>query len=136
MALTAYVQNLSKRVNPQGVDLATATIKCALFLSTSNIAVTSTIYSGLTNEVANGSGYTTGGVTITDLAWSGTTSPKITGTIPTWTSSSFTFRYIVIYDSVSDKIIGYYDCATNQTVVAGTVALTFDTNGLLLVSST
>jgi hypothetical protein len=136
MAITALVENLSKRINPQGVDLTTATIKCALFLSTSNIAVDSTTYSLLTNEVANENGYTTGGVTITDLTWSGTTSPLITGTIPTWTSSTFTFRYIVLYDSVSDKVIGYYNCATDQSVVAGTVTLTFDTDGMIKVTST
>lgn len=136
MPITTTVTNLSKRVNPQGVDLAAATIKCALFLSTSNIVAASTVYSALTNEVANGSGYSTGGVTITGLAWTGTTSPQITGTIPNWTSASFTFRFAVIYDSSTGKIMEFVDFGTDQTVVNGTVTLSFDgTNGMMKVTS-
>ncbi len=42
--------------------------KIALFLSTSNIGAASTTYAGLTNEVANAVGYTTGGIAITSTA--------------------------------------------------------------------
>ncbi len=135
MSITTTVQDLSKRVNPQGVDLASATIKIALFTSSLSITSASTLYSGLSNEVASGGGYTTGGNTIASLAWSGTTSPKITGTIPSWTSASFTFRFAVIYDNATSKIMEYVDMGADQTVVAGTLALAFDTNGMLLVTS-
>lgn len=135
MAVTTTVTNNSKRVYPQGVNLESATIKAALFTSSATLSATSDLYSNLTNEVASGNGYTTGGNTITSLAWSGTTSPKITGTIPNWTSSTFTFRYVVIYDTSTSKIINYYDCGTDQTVTSGTATLAFDTNGMILVTS-
>jgi hypothetical protein len=134
MAITATVTNLSKRINPQGVDLTTG-LKIALFLSTATITAASTLYSGLTNEVANGSGYTTGGKSITGGAWSGTSSPKFTGSIADYTSSTFTFRYAVIYDVATSKIIGYYDFGTDQSVIDGTLSMTFDTNGMILVTS-
>ena len=43
-------------------DIDTDSYKCALFLSTSNIGAASTTYAGVTNEHANGNGYTTGGI--------------------------------------------------------------------------
>jgi hypothetical protein len=131
---TTTVTNNSKRVNPQGVDLTTG-LKIALFLSTATLSATSALYSDLTNEVASGNGYTTGGKSITSGAWSGTTSPKFTGSIADWTSATFTFRYVVIYDVATSKIITYVDFTTNQTVTAGTLTLAFDTGGLITVTS-
>ena len=132
---TTTVTNNSKRVNPQGVDLTTG-LKIALFLSTATITATSDLYSNLTNEVSSsGTGYTTGGKSITSGAWSGTTSPKFTGAIADWTSATFTFRYSVVYDVATSKIIQFTDWSTNQTVTAGTLTLAFDTNGLITVTS-
>lgn len=134
MAITATVTNNSKRVNPQGVDLTTG-LKIALFTSTATITATSDLYSNLTNEVANGNGYATGGKSITGGAWSGTTSPKFTGSIADWTASTFVFRYGVIYDTATSKIMGFYDFGSNQTVSAGTLTLAFDSTGMIVVTS-
>jgi hypothetical protein len=134
---TTTVTNAAKQIYPYGVNLTSATIKCALFTSAeTGLGATATLYSGLTGEVANGSGYATGGQTITSLAWTGTSSPYITGTIPNWTSASFTFRYAVIYDSGTSKIIEFCDFGGDQTVTSGTVAISFGANGLMQVSST
>ncbi len=59
-------------------DIDSDTWKMALFLSTSNIGAASTTYAGVTNEVANGVGYTTGGIAIT-LTLAGTTT--VTGNV-------------------------------------------------------
>ena len=56
-----------------GMDLSDATNwKMALFQSTSDANTLSNangVYGDLTNEVANGNGYTTGGVALTNVAW-------------------------------------------------------------------
>src|ERR1043166_1642838 len=80
-------------------DIDTDSFKCALFLSTSNIGAASTTYAGVTNEVANANGYTTGGIAVT-LTLSGTTSVKVAwSSDPVWTASggSITARFAVIY---------------------------------------
>ena len=46
-------------------DLDSDSFKIALFTSSSNIGAASTTYAGVTNEVANGNGYTTGGAAVT-----------------------------------------------------------------------
>lgn len=89
-------------------DLDTDTFKIALFLSTSNIGASSTTYAGVTNEVANGSGYTTGGNSVTG-SLSGTTTVTFDASDPTaWTASggTITARFAVLYE-VSGNVLAY-----------------------------
>jgi hypothetical protein len=81
--------------------------KMALFLSTSNIGSASTTYAGLTNEVANAFGYTTGGTSVT-ISLSGTTTVTINSTTATWTASggSLVARFVVLYN-VGGHVIAY-----------------------------
>lgn len=95
------------------IDLDNDTFKMALFTSASNcntLTDGNTQLSNLTNQVANGNGYTTGGVTLTGVTWN-----RSGGTVtfnfnaPTWTGSGsgFTCRYAVIYDdtSANDRLL-------------------------------
>lgn len=95
-------------------DINSDSYKMALFLSTSNIGAGSTTYAGLTNEHANGNGYTTGGIAIT-LTLSGTTTVTVDiSTDPVWTASGgpITARYAVIYE-VSGNVLCY--CLLDST---------------------
>lgn len=94
-------------------DLDSDTFKMALFLSTSNIGAASTTYAGLTNEHANGNGYTTGGTSVT-LSLSGTTTVTVDSTDATWTASggSITARFAVIYE-VGGRVLCY--CLLDST---------------------
>jgi hypothetical protein len=94
---------LDGTINP-GPD----TFKMALFLSTSNIGASSTTYAGLTNEHANGNGYTTGGISV-DLTVAGTTTVTVDiATDPVWTASggSIVARFAVIYE-VGGNVLCY-----------------------------
>lgn len=95
-------------------DIDTDSWKIALFLSTSNIGASSTTYAGVTNEVANAFGYTTGGIAIT-LTLSGTTTVTVTtATSMVWTASggSITARFAVIYE-VGGRVLCY--CLLDST---------------------
>lgn len=95
-------------------DLDTDTWKMALFLSTSDIGAGSTTYAGVSNEHANGNGYTTGGISIT-LGLSGTTTVKVDiGTDPVWTAASgdIVARFAVIYE-VGGNVLCY--CLLDDT---------------------
>ncbi|OMC55364.1 hypothetical protein A5747_13300 [Mycobacterium sp. IS-836] len=73
--------------------------KVALFTSASNLGVSSTTYAGVTNEVANANGYTTGGQAVA-FTMSGTTSVTASFTTnPSWVASggSIVARYAAIY---------------------------------------
>lgn len=105
-------------------NIETATFKMALLLSTSNISTSSTTFTGVTNQVANGNGYTTGGETIA-LSLSGTGTVKCDiDTDPTWTASGagITARYACIYATVSDEVLCYCELDSTPadvTVTAG-----------------
>lgn len=112
------------------------TIKVALVLSTSNAinkALVGATYGAVTNEVANGNGYTTGGTAATSPAVAG---GGATATITfdtanvSWTASGagFLARAAVIYDSTSGDLIAYClldSTPTDVTVAAGiTISIT------------
>lgn len=106
------------------------TIKAALYLTTATVNATTTAYSA-TNEVT-GTGYTAGGVTVTNA-----TAPTTSGTTGYWTpSASITFTTVTVgptdcvllYNSTqSNKAIAAYTFAA-QTLVAGTLTLTMPAN--------
>jgi hypothetical protein len=89
-------------------DIDSDSWKMALLLSTSNIGAASTTYAGLTNEVANANGYTTGGTAVA-LTLAGTTTVTVAmTTAPVWTASggSITARFAVIYE-VGGNVLCY-----------------------------
>jgi len=87
-------------------DIDSDTFRVALVTSTSNIGASTTTWAGVTSEVANGNGYTTGGIAVT-LALSGTTSVTASfSSNPTWTASggSIVARWAVLYELGGDVL--------------------------------
>ena len=116
-----------------GFDLDSDSFKMALLTSASNIGASSTTYAGLTGEVANANGYTTGGQAVT-LGLSGTTTVTVTGQSKVWTATggSITARYAVIYE-VSGNVLAYClldSTPADVTATAGNT-LTVDASGTI-----
>jgi hypothetical protein len=91
-------------------DFDTDTFLTALFLSTSNIGAASTTYAGVTNEHANGNGYTTGGISMGALTLSGTTTVTVDDPADmVWTASggSIVARFGVLYES-GGQVVAYF----------------------------
>jgi hypothetical protein len=91
-------------------------------------------------EVANGGGYTTGGITLTGVTsvQSGGLYKLIATGTPVWTGSGGgmgPFRYAIFYDSSASTkaLIGSWDYGSSLTLAAtNTFTLTLDvTNGIL-----
>lgn len=103
--------------------------KIALYTSSATLDATTTTYSG-TNEVANGSGYTTGGFTLTNVTptTSSTTAFTDFSTDPNWTTASFTARGALIYNSSkSNKAVAVLDFGSDKTVSSGTFTIVLPT---------
>lgn len=120
-------------------DLNTDSLKIALFQSTSNIGSGSTTYAGLTNEVANGNGYTTGGNAVTG-SLSGTTTVTFDTTDPavwTATGAGFSARYAVLYE-VSGNVLAYClldNTPADVTITAGnTLTITINASGVFTLA--
>jgi hypothetical protein len=125
-------------------DLNSHTFKIALFTSSSDAnTLTESTYAGLTNEVASGTGYTTGGNTLSGVTWtqsSGTAT--FDATDATWTASggSITARYAVIYDDTSASKVLLCVCLLDTapadvTVTSGnTLTIQFNASGIFTLS--
>ena len=89
----------------------TKTYKIALYTSAATLDAATTTYSGTTNQVASGGGYTTGGQTlvITELPTSTGTTAFISFDNVTWTSATITARGALIYNSTDDTAVAVLD---------------------------
>ncbi|MHA0288258.1 hypothetical protein ACXYX3_17635 [Mycobacterium sp. C3-094] len=89
-------------------DLDSDAWKVALFQSTSNLGAASTSYASVTDEVAAGSGYATGGVAVT-FTITGTDLVSVAFTVnPVWTvvTSSLVANKAAIYE-VGGDVLAY-----------------------------
>ena len=141
MASTSGISNSFKAeamsgIHALGVTVIRAattvdTIKAALYLSSGTTGPTNTVYT-VTGE-ASGTGYTAGGITVTNA-----TAPAVSGTTGIWTPSAS-----LVYTTVSigpvDGVMLYNSTQTNraievctftaQTPVAATLTLTMPAGG-------
>jgi hypothetical protein len=112
------------------------TFKGALYLASATYNAATTAYSA-TGEVS-GTGYTAGGVTVTNATAPASTNTSATAGVAYWTpSASLTyttvtlttaFDTVLIYNSTqSNKAVGVYTFGS-QTITAGTFTLTMPTN--------
>lgn len=116
---------------------ATPAYKIALFKANASIVGTygaaTTNYSNMTansDELANGSGYTTGGNTLVNVTptSSGTTA-FVDFSDTSWTSATFTSRGALIYQATSGYAVCILDFVTDQVVSSGTFTIVFPTAG-------
>jgi hypothetical protein len=107
-------------------DLDSDTIKIALYTSSASLDATTDTYT-TSNEVANGNGYTTGGVTLANASViENGTSGCFDSDNPEWTSASFTARGALIYnDTDGDRAIAVLDFGGDFTVSSGTFRVVF-----------
>jgi hypothetical protein len=112
------------------------TFKIALFTAAADLSASITVYTaGMTGQVANGSGYTTGGNTL--VISQSPTSGNNQSAVPTafisfsntsWTNASFTARGALIYNSTQgDKSIAVLDFGSDKTVTNDTFQIIFPT---------
>ena len=123
------------------IDLDGDTFKVALLTTSYTPAATHLGYASLTNEVASGNGYTTGGNALDSVTWTkATTTVTLDAANEAWTSATFTAAYAAIYDDTvttptADPLVCLFDFGGSKTVSAGTFTLQFDaSNGILKLS--
>lgn len=124
------------------------TFKAALYLTSATVNAATTVYSS-TGEVS-GSGYTAGGVAVTNATVPASTNTSATAGVAYWTPSasitytsvtlSTAFDAVLIYNSTQgDKAVSVHTFGS-QTITAGTFTLTMPTNdtstALLRLSTT
>lgn len=107
------------------------TFKIALYTSSATLGASTTAYT-TSNEVASGSGYTTGGETlsISQVPTSSGTTAYIDFSDVTWTSATITARGALIYlaNGTSNDAIAVLDFGTDKTSTSGNFTIQFPTS--------
>lgn len=109
MAIAQAVCNVFKRELLKGThDFdGGATYKIALYTSSASLGAATANYAATSNQVANGSGYTTGGATLTSpTVTMSTTVSYVDFADASWTGASFTANGALIYQSTGDVSSG------------------------------
>ena len=130
MATFQFFHEFKFNLGNGAIDLDSHTFKAVL----SNTAPTLATDDELADitQIANGSGYTTGGVTLTSVTWLETGAGlgvwRFTSADFSWTASGGTigpFRYVVLYDdtATNDKLVGMIDYGTSISVTDGNAFL-------------
>ena len=130
MAITqAMATSFKSEILQEGHNLATDTIKIALYTSSANLGAATTAFT-TSNEIT-GTGYSSGGVELTNRTVSTTgTTAFFDADDPTWTSASFTARGALIYNSTnSNKAIAVLNFGGDFTVSSGTFRIVFPAAG-------
>ena len=122
MANTVYTA-FKKQLMEKVVDLVNDTFKIGL-LSAYTITASDVTWGSLTGATeTSGTGYTAGGITLSGLAvtTSSTTAVWTSSSNPTWSGATFSAAYAVIYDTtVSSDVVGVFDFGGTQSVSGGT----------------
>jgi len=114
----------------------TDTVKAALYLASATMNASTTVYT-VTGEVS-GTGYTAGGVTVTNATAPTSTNASATAGVGYWTPSASivyttvtlttAFDTVLIYNSTqSNKAVSVHTFGS-QTITAGTFTLTMPSN--------
>ena len=137
-----YGNFLLKALNKE-VDFDTDTIKVALVTSsyTPN-QDTHDYWDDVVANEASGTGYTTGGNTLaskTATYDAGTNVIVLDAADVTWSSSTITARYAVVYDdsgatNAAKTLIGYVDFGSDQSSTNGNFTITWDSTGIVRIT--
>ena len=126
------------------IDLVDDQIKAMLCTSTLTIDQDTFQYkSSITNEVANGNGYTTGGLVVANdtIAYNGGTNVwKYDFDDLVWPTASFTARSCIVYDNTpaSDAtrpLIGYIVFSADVAAAGGDFQVNIDAAGFLTATA-
>jgi hypothetical protein len=141
MASKLYGNFLLKALNKE-VDFDSDTIKVALLTSsyTPN-QDTHDYFNDVSTYEVTGTGYTQGGITLaskTATYDSGTNVIVLDAADVTWSSSTITARYAVVYDSTgtssTSALIGYVDFGSDQSSTNGNFTITWDSTGIVRIT--
>jgi len=105
----------------------TKVYKIALYTSSATLGASTTTYSGTSNEVANGGGYSTGGniLTVSQVPTSSGTTAFIDFADTTWSAPTITARGALIYKSTDDTAVAVLDFASDKPPTAVDLTIIF-----------
>ena len=144
MATTKTYGSLIAKAFNKEVDFDSDTIKVALLTSSYTPNQDSHDYwDDVSAYEVSGTGYTAGGESLASKTvgyTSGTNVTKFDAADVSWTSSTITARYAVLYDDTpatdaTKPLIGYVDFGSDQSSSSGTFSIVWDAAGIFTTTA-
>ena len=118
------------------VDLEADTIKVALLDSNHSFTATHNTWSDVSTNEISGTGYTSGGATLSNKSVTQAATTKWDADDTSWTSATFTANHAVIYDDTmtNDDLICSIDFGGAQSVSSGTFTIQWHADGIITLA--
>ena len=138
MATLVFFESFSEGIANADIDFGADTFKL-YYTNTAPDAAADTNVADFPTEVANGNGYTTGGLTLDSVTVSrsgDTTKISIADEVLSASGAVGPLRYGIIYSSTADLAVCYYDRGSSVTLQSGdTLTANFDdSNGVFTIA--
>jgi hypothetical protein len=119
-----------------GHALSSDTLKVALIDNSYSFSGASVVWTDIQSAQITGTGYTSGGATLSNASITLGDTTKFDADDVSWTSGTFSCSGAVVYNDTSTNkdLICYFDFGGNQSVSTGTFTLQFDTDGILTLT--
>lgn len=145
MASTLTLPNSLRKTLADGtIDLDSDTVMCAMLTSGYTLNAAHSIFADVSaNEVASGSGYTTGGVALANKSMTLTGAVgKFTADPATWAGITKTYRYLVLYslktiNGVTNPLIALIlvdNTPADIVITSADYSVQWNANGILTLS--
>lgn len=118
------------------VDLEADTIKVMLLDNSHSFTASNNTKSQIVANEISGTGYTAGGVTLSNKSVTQADTTKWDADDAEWTSASFTAYHAVIYDDTlaNDDLIASIDFGGAQTVTSANFTIQWDASGIITLA--
>lgn len=142
MASVNVMGQVPSKVFNKEVDFDTDTIKIMLLTSSASPDIDTDIYiDDLSGDEISGTGYTSGGATLSNKAVtydSATNTTKFDGDDVVWTTSTFSTRYGVIYVDTgtpsTSVVLAYIDFDSEQSTSSSDFTIQFHADGIFTIT--
>lgn len=138
MASSIYNRFKANLANKE-IDWEADAIQVQLHTNSYSPDVDHDVIGDLSDEVANGNGYTTGGETLANASVTQDDTndlAKLDGDDVAWTSATFTCAFAVLVDDTvaTDDLVCWFDFGGDQQVTAGTLTIQWHADGIITLS--
>lgn len=118
------------------VDLEADTIKVALLDSNHSFSATDNVWADVSTNEISGTGYTTGGATLSGAAVTQASTTKLDGEDTFWNSSTFTAAHAVLYDDTltNNDLICSFDFGGDQSISSGKFTIQWHADGIITLA--
>lgn len=122
----------------KAVSMTADTLKVILLTNAHSFVAANNLYSDISANEISGTGYTTGGVTLTTPTLTQDDTNNLAyfdADDVSWLTATFTARYAAIYNSsVSNHLSACFDFGSDKSVSAGTFTVQWAGTGIMKVS--